>query len=262
MVVVVADAGDAVELAPHALASDIEQPLDVGAVHIGKLQRGAQPHAVKPPLQPAPDAPDVAGRSEGEGFAAGSVVGDTAHAPVCRIPLGKSRRHLGKGLGGRYAQRCGDAGVAAHAVHYLAAVVDKLLGSDVRQMQKCLVDRVYLHLRHHSPQGGHYPRRHVAVQAVVAREYSHIVASAEALDLEVRVAAAYAQRLGLVGEGDGAAVVVAEHYHRAPVQAGTEYPLARHEEIVAVDKPVHTSVRYGGVRGGAALWYVSPRPIP
>ena len=52
--------------------------------------------------------------------------------------------------------------------------------------------------------------------------------------LEQRIAHLDAERLGLVGPGYRAAVVVAEHDDRPPVQLRTEDPLARGEEIVAV----------------------------
>ena len=60
--------------------------------------------------------------------------------------------------------------------------------------------------------------------------------------LEEGIAHLDAECLGLVAPGHRAAVVVAEHNDRLPVQLRTEDPFARGEEIVAVGKGVHGSV--------------------
>ena len=57
--------------------------------------------------------------------------------------------------------------------------------------------------------------------------------------LEEGIAHLDAERLGLVAPGHRAAVIVAEHDDRLPVQFRTENPFARGEEIVAVGKGVH-----------------------
>ena len=57
--------------------------------------------------------------------------------------------------------------------------------------------------------------------------------------LEEGVAHLDAERLGLVGPGHRASVVVGEHDDRPPVQLRTEDPFARGEEIVTVGKGVH-----------------------
>ena len=58
-------------------------------------------------------------------------------------------------------------------------------------------------------------------------------------DLEERIAHFHAQGLRLIGAGDGAAVIVAEHDNRLPVQFRTENPFAGSEEIVAVGQGEH-----------------------
>ena len=53
-------------------------------------------------------------------------------------------------------------------------------------------------------------------------------------DFEKGIAHLDAERFGLVAPSHRAAVVIAEHDDRLPVQFRTEDPLARGEEIVAV----------------------------
>ena len=67
----------------------------------------------------------------------------------------------------------------------------------------------------------------------------HLAALHRVFDLEKRVATAQAESLGFVRESYNAAVVVAQHGHRLPLQARIEYALARHEKIIAVYQPYH-----------------------
>ena len=63
-------------------------------------------------------------------------------------------------------------------------------------------------------------------------------------ELEHRLTHSYAQTLGFVGSGDGAAVVVGEHDHRTALQVGPEYPLAADKEVVAVGQCVHCAAAF------------------
>ena len=57
--------------------------------------------------------------------------------------------------------------------------------------------------------------------------------------LEVWLAHLYAEGLGLIAAGNGAAIVAREHDDRPPLKVGAEYSLTRDEEVVAVGKGKH-----------------------
>ena len=79
-----------------------------------------------------------------------------------------------------------------------------------------------------------HPPGHVAVQCEISTEDGHVILLHDVPYLEQRIAHLDAERLGLVRPRHRAAVVVAEHDDRLPVQFRTEDPLAGGEEIVTV----------------------------
>ncbi|MCY1309380.1 hypothetical protein D9M70_594700 [compost metagenome] len=102
-----------------------------------------------------------------------------------------------------------------------------------------LIDRIDL-LGWAQPRSqAHHPVAHVAVQREVGRQSHQTRFLLQMLDPEPRCSHLDAQVLGFVGARDGAAVVVGENDDRPAVQAGTEHPLARDIEIVAIDQGVH-----------------------
>ena len=107
------------------------------------------------------------------------------------------------------------------------------------EVQEGLVDGILLHGRGVAAQHFLHPAGHVAVESEVGREHRDVVPFDDILDLEIRVAHLDAERLGFVGAGHRASVVVRQHDDRFPVQVRTENPFAGSEEIVAVGEGVH-----------------------
>ena len=94
------------------------------------------------------------------------------------------------------------------------------------QVQEGFVDGILLYGRGEGAQHLLHPAGHVTVQGEVGREHRDMVPFDDGPDLEVGVAHLDAERLRLVGAGHRAAVVVAEHDDRFPVQIRTENPFA------------------------------------
>ena len=62
-------------------------------------------------------------------------------------------------------------------------------------------------------------------------------------DPEIWVSAFQSQGFGFIGECAYASVVVAQHHNGHCAQTRIENTLARHKEIVAVNKPYHNPLR-------------------
>ena len=84
-----------------------------------------------------------------------------------------------------------------------------------------------------------YAQADVAIEQMIARQGYEISASDQVAQFESRLPHAHAETFGLVAPGDGAAVIVAEHDYRTPLQRGVESALAAHKEIIAVGQSCH-----------------------
>ncbi len=188
---------------------------------------------------PATDAPDFADGKVTDGGDPLGVAGDEED-PAGAFPLlGDVVCHLGQRLGGGDARRDRDARPARHRAAKLGGVGGVAVGRDVGQVEKRLVDAVFLHLGAEQPQHLHDTPAHVAVKRVIAGEYRDAVPLDLLLDLEIRVAHLEAEGLGLVAAGDHAAVIVGQHDDRAVAQRGVEYPLARRIKVIAIHQGKH-----------------------
>ena len=147
--------------------------------------------------------------------------------------LAELRCNLREGLGRCDAHRHRDRSLSPALPGDLLGVLVEVHVDPV-QVQERLVDGIDLDTRGVGAEDLLDPSRHVAVQREIPGEDSHIVLLHDVPYLEERVAHLDAECLGLVAPGHRAAVVVAKHDDRPPVQFRTEDPLARGEEIVAV----------------------------
>ena len=97
---------------------------------------------------------------------------------------------------------------------------------EAAEAEERLVDRVDFELRREVGKRPHHPRAHVAVEGVVAgTDDDTLRVHARAADMP-GLAHGDAERLGFVGAGDHAAVVVRQHHHGLAAQGRLKHPLA------------------------------------
>ena len=84
---------------------------------------------------------------------------------------------------------------------------------------------------------------HVTVEGMVRADDLNVLLSDEGFDLKHGLAHPDAQCPGFVAARDDAAVVRRQDDRGAAFKAGTEYPLARDEEVIAIDQAVYSHGR-------------------
>ena len=232
------DAGDAPQFLPGPVAGQVEEHPDRGLREGHVIPGSPAPHRLQLSHHPAPDAPDILG---------GELLQDlldvlrpvhVAAAPELGIALAELRCDLRQCLGGSDAHGHRDGGLPPAFPGDLLGVLVEINLHPV-QVQEGLVDGVDLDGRGVIPQYLLHPSGHIAVQREIPGEDMDMVPFHDIPYLEEGIAHLDAERLGLVAPCHRAAVVVAEHDDRPPVQFRTENPFARGEEIVAVGKGVH-----------------------
>ena len=126
--------------------------------------------------------------------------------------------------------------LASRAGAKIAAPPGQVRDRQAVEIEEALVDTVDLDARRLGGQDAHHPFRQIAIERVVRGQHRDIVAFDEALRLEQRDAHGDAERLGLLGAGDDAAIVVGQHDDGAAGERRLEHPLARGIEVVAIDQ--------------------------
>jgi hypothetical protein len=107
-----------------------------------------------------------------------------------------------------------------------------------REAQKGLVDGIDLLLRAELADHRHQAAAHVGIEGIVGGQGAALVLGQQIPDLEIGLAHADAQGLGLVAARHATAVVVGEDHDRAVTQGVVEDPLATDVEVVGVDEGV------------------------
>jgi len=105
-----------------------------------------------------------------------------------------------------------------------------------RQPDKGLINGIDLNLRLQLSEDVHYPLRHITVQGVVGGEDFDLVAVDQGLAAEIWLTHLDTQRLGFVGSGDDAAIVIGEHHYRLSLKLRLENPFTGDIEVVAVNQ--------------------------
>ena len=227
------DARNPLELLPRPVAGQVEEHTDRRLREGHIVPGGLNAKGLELSHHPPSDAPDILGREVPEDLL--DVLGPVhvAAALELGVALAELRGDLRQGL-----CRCD-----AHGYRYGGlppAFPGDLLGVgvvvhvDAVQVQERLVYGIDLDARGVGAKDLLDPPRHVAIQREIPGEDGHVILLHDVPDLEQRVAHLDAECLGFVAPRHRAAVVVAEHDDRLPVQLRTEDPLARCEEIVAV----------------------------
>ena len=229
-------AGGAAQFQKCPCADDTHALADPGFGAVVEIQGALDRVGIKH-LRPAPpDAPDLADRDFVEHPPPGGLVVDTENA-VCRWRfLGDVTGDLGQGLGPGDADRYRNAGPAFDGGADILTVSLQPASLKAGQVEECLVDGIKLDIGGKGLKGTHYAGRHVAVQWVVGGIDLNVVTADFAARLEQRFAHGDAERFGLVGAGNDAAVVVGQHDDRAALQVGREDPFTGNEKIVAIDQ--------------------------
>lgn len=150
-------------------------------------------------------------------------------------------RHLGQGLGRCHPHRYGNAGTTLHGGGHTPGILSqRLIGADAREVEKSLVDGVGHTVGRKLGKERHDTAAHVAVEIVIAAENLHVATLQKAANLIQGGTHLDAHGLHLVAPGHHTTVVVGENDNRLVAQGGSKHPLARDEEIVAVDQGYHT----------------------
>lgn len=232
------DAGGTLQLFPRPVAGQVEEHPDRGLGKARVVPGGLHAHGLELTHHPPSDTPDIL---------RGEILQDlldvlrpvhVAASLEFGIALAELRGDLCQGLCRGDADGHRDGGLPPAFPGYLLGVLVEIHVHPV-QVQERFVDTVDLDGRGVVPQDLLHPSRHVAVQREIPRKHMDMVLLHDIPYLEERIAHLDAERLGLVGPGHRAAVVVTQHDDRLPVQLRTENPFARGEEIVAVGKGVH-----------------------
>lgn len=112
--------------------------------------------------------------------------------------------------------------------------IDAAFGFDRPGIQEALVDRIDLDVRSEPLIDRVRAAAHIAVESVVRGEDDSVLALHQVADHEHQRAHSDAERLGLAGACDRAAIVVGQHDDRPAIELGIEYALAGAVEAVSV----------------------------
>ena len=227
------DAGDTLELLPRPVAGQVEEHPHGGFRQGHVVPGGSYAHRLELTHHPPSDAPDILGRELLQDLLDVLRPVHVAAALQLGVFLAELRGNLREGLGRRDTHGHRNGGLPPALPGNLLGVLVEI-HVDTIQVQERLVDGIDLDRRGVVPQDLLHPSRHVAVQREIPGEDLDMVPLHDVPYLEERITHLDAERLGLVTPGHRAAVVVAEHDDRLPVQLRTEDPFARGEEIVAV----------------------------
>ena len=184
--------------------------------------------------QPAAYAPDIIYRRKLQSLKPFRISIHHAHALVALVFLCEMAGYLGEGLCRRdaYAHRHSDP--FSDLCHKVGTKLRNRLRIDAVKMQKSLIYRIYLDLRHSIGQKGHDAAGKVSVQRIVRRKRMELPLVHIMLHLIERHAHLYAHGLAFIASRHYTAIVVGKHNDGLAFQIRPEDPFARDEEIIAV----------------------------